>query len=76
MTIAAVTTATDGHQTTGIRRLFGNARAAWIAAGLLFIGLLAVLPFALTHFRRTETESPSLCALPSYRLRTWSALAK
>ncbi|HEY3028159.1 MAG TPA: protein kinase [Pyrinomonadaceae bacterium] len=58
MAIAALTTATDGRQTTGITRLFGNARAAWIAAGLLFIGLLAVLPFALTHFRRTETQSP------------------
>ncbi len=58
MTIAAVTTATDGRQTTGITRLFGNARVAWITAGLLFIGLLAVLPSALTHFRRAEVESP------------------
>src|SRR5258706_7156320 len=33
MTIAAVTTATDGRQTTGVTRLFGNAPVAWIAAG-------------------------------------------
>src|SRR5258708_32753831 len=60
MTIAAVTTATDDRQTTGVRRLFGNALAAWIAAGLLFIGLLAVVPFALTHFRRAEAEAAAV----------------
>ena len=56
MTLAGVPTATDSRQTAGMRRLFGNARVAWIAAGLLFIGLLALFPFALTHFRHAEAE--------------------
>src|SRR5436190_2855475 len=60
VTIAAVTTATDGRQTTGVTRLFGNARVAWIAAGLLFVGLLALLAFALTHFRRAEAEAAAV----------------
>src|SRR5436190_9804323 len=60
ITIAAVTTATDGRQTTGVTRLFGNARVAWIAAGLLFVGLLALLAFALTHFRRAEAEAAAV----------------
>jgi Tol biopolymer transport system component len=53
LTPQAVTTATDNrHTAAGISGFFGNARAAWVVASLLFIGLIALLPFALVRFRQ------------------------
>ena len=35
-------------------------RLGWIAAGLLLIGLLVLLPFALAHFRRAPAEAVAM----------------
>jgi serine/threonine protein kinase/Tol biopolymer transport system component len=42
----------ESQPLTGKARLFGNARAAWVAAGLLLLGLLAALPLAIAHLRQ------------------------
>jgi eukaryotic-like serine/threonine-protein kinase len=42
----------ESQPLTGKARLFGNARAAWVAAGLLLLALLAALPLAIAHLRQ------------------------
>ena len=50
----------ESQPLTGKARLFGNARAAWVAAGLLLLGLLAALPFAIAHLRQPASEAQLL----------------
>ncbi len=53
------TTATPVPPETGVGRLFDNVKLAWLVAGVLLIGLLAALPFAIGRFRQTSlTTSP------------------
>jgi hypothetical protein len=51
------TTATSVPPEAGVARLFHNVKLAWIVAGVLMVGLLAALPFAIAHFRQTSSTT-------------------
>jgi serine/threonine-protein kinase len=51
------TTATSVPPQTGVARLFDNVKLAWIVAGVLMVGLLAALPFAIARFRQTSSAT-------------------
>jgi serine/threonine protein kinase/Tol biopolymer transport system component len=57
------TSAVSGETATVISSPFGRSRITkhlpWIAAGVLLIALLVVLPFAIAHFRSAPTSHPS-----------------
>ncbi len=38
-------------------RPYQNTRLAWLVAGVLLLGLLASLPFAIAHFRRVQPDA-------------------
>jgi len=57
MTMAGVTTATEGREIAGMSRLFGNARLAWIVAALFLLGLVTALGLALLYVRQPSPEA-------------------
>ena len=57
MTMAGVTTATEGRKIAGMSRLFGNARLAWIVAALFLLALVTALGLALLYIRQPSPEA-------------------
>jgi len=57
MTMAGVTTATEGRKIAGMSRLFGNARLAWIVAALFLLALVTALGLALFYIRQPSPEA-------------------
>src|SRR5688572_6229109 len=57
MTMEGVATATEGRKIAGTSRLFGNARLAWIVAGIFLLALVAALGLALLYLRQPSPEA-------------------
>jgi len=57
ITMAGVATAREGRKITGMSRLFGNARLAWIVAALFLLALVTALGLALLYIRQPSPEA-------------------